>query len=404
MKLKPLALALFLLPPAAALADDTQVLPRGAFLLDVQYSRSRLDKEWGDDRKAHPLLEEIQRYEPGGGLQGVVTARPVVEYDWLITQLHYGVTDSLTAGVVVPVVLRTHVETNLGWREGDYMSQLGRPYSQEDFWQWAESMGQPRPASAWDGNRGTLADIVLALRWQLPRTGLIERLGITAAATLQGALPTGANTDPEELVASGTNGWEVHSYGDLEAHLAVKRPLWTDGTGLERVAVGVDLFYAFLRPRSFVTPRGTRNPLLLNYQPYVGDSYVIDGGDWLGATLSVDVSLIKGPTYATFASGGSLARAEQFPALVALNASYTFVSTGQSVWRSDSPLWSWEREKHWRPGDKNVFRANLLVSLLRLGLPLQLYGAVRAQEILPGRNTRPALVLGGGVRLLGKFW
>lgn len=402
--MKRLLLLTLLVASSGALADDTQVLPKGAFILDVQYSRSRLDKEWGDDRKAHPLLEDIVRYEPGGGQQGVLTAHPVVDFDWLIAQLSYGITDHLTASAIVPIVLRTHVAANLGWREGDYMSALGRPYSQEDFWQWAESMGQPRPSDTWDGNRGVLADMVLALRWQFERAGLLERLGLTVAVAVQGALPTGTNADPEELIAVGTNSWDIHSYGDLEGHLALKKTLWTDGYGLERLSVGADLFYAWLRPRTLTTPRGTKNPLLLNFQPYVGDTYVIDGGDWLGATLTVDAALITGPTYATFVSGGSLEAAQMLPALFAFTVSYSYVATAQTVWQSDSALWSWEREKHWRPGDKQIFRANATVSLLRLGLPLQLYGTWRSQEVIPGRNSRPGGVVGGGVRVLAKFW
>lgn len=396
-------LALALLFPAAALADDTQVLPRGVFLLDVQFSRSRLDKQWGPDRSARPLLEESVRHEPGGGLQGTLTALPVAEYDWLITQLLYGATDRLTVGAIVPVVLGTRIETNLGWREGDYMSHLGRPYSQEDFWQWAESMGQPRPAERWEGNRGALADIVLAARWQFESRGLMERLGLVTAATLSIALPTGKNADPEELVAAGTNGWEIHTYGDVELHLSAKRALWTDGAGLDRLAVGTDLFYAWLRPRVFVAPEGTKNPLLLNFRPYVGETYVLDGGDWLAATLSLDAALLAGPTFASIVSGGSLERAHGLPPLLAVSASYSYVATGQSDWRSESALWDWEREKLWQPGEKHLFRASVVASLLRLGLPLQLYGTWRGQEVIPGRSTRPSQVLGGGARVLAKF-
>ncbi|MFL5319251.1 MAG: hypothetical protein ACJ790_06305 [Myxococcaceae bacterium] len=387
-----------------ALADETQVLPRGVFLMDVQYSHSRLDKEWNNDRQARPLIADIVRYEPGGGVQGIISAHPVVQFDWLIPQLFYGLTDTLTVGVVVPVVMKTTIDTNLSWTPGDYQSQLGRPYSQEDFWQWAESMGQPRPADRWEGNRWTLADIVLATRWQLPKWELLENHGITAAATFSVALPTGKNADPEQLVAAGTNGWDVHSFGDAEVHLAAKKSLWVDGNGLERLAVGADVFYAFLRPRTFQTPHGTKNPLLLAYQPYVGDTYTIDGGDWLAGTLVLDAALFAGPTRASRVSGGSLEKAETLPAMISASLSYSYIATAQTYWHSDSALWDYEREKHWGPGDKNVFRANLTLSLLRVGVPLQFYGAWRSQEIIPGRNTRPSSVIGAGVRMLGKFW
>lgn len=399
---KAAALALFI--SAAALADDTQVLPKGVFLLDVQYQRSSLDKEWDNNREAKPLIADNLRYEPGGGVQGLLTAHPVVNFDFVIPQLLYGLTERLTVGAIVPIVARTHIETNLGWTPGDYMSQLGRPYSEEDFWQWAESMGQPRPPDSWDGNQGALADIVLAARWQLPESEFFKTHHLTTAVSFSVALPTGRNADPELLVAAGTNGWELHAYGDADAHFAAKKSLWIDGDGLERAAIGADVFYAFLRPRTFTTPKGTKNPLLLNYAPYVGDSYVIDGGDWLAGTLSVDLALVAGPTWATRVSGGSLEKAKELPALLSLNASYTYVATMQTDWRSESPLWDYEREKHWGPGDKNIFRAMVTVSLLRVGLPLQLYALGRTQELIPGRNTRPSSVIGGGARMLMKFW
>ncbi len=388
---------------AAAFADETQVLPRGVASLDVQYGRSRLDKRWGDDRAPLPLIDGMVRHEPGGGLQGTVTARPSVELDWLIAQLLYGVTDQLTAGIVVPVVLRSRVETQLGWTEGDYMGHLGRAYSEDDFWQWAESMGQVRPADVWEGNRGALADMLLAARWRFARQGWLERLGLNAAASVLVALPTGRNADPEELVAVGTNGWEIHSYGDVEVHLAAQRALLVDGRGLERLSIGTDLFFAWLRPRLFQTPRGERHPLLLTQQPYVGDTYVIDGGDWLAATILVDAALMAGPTWATRVSGGSLEKARALPPLLALGASYTYLATAQSDWRSDSALCDYERERHWRPGEKNIFRMQLTASLLRLGLPLQLYATWRTQELLAGRNTRPANFLGAGARLLATW-
>lgn len=401
---RPALAALAALLALAARADETQVLPQGVFVLDLQYAHSRLDKEWGDDRRAHALIDDMPRYEPGGGLQGTVTARPVVTFDWAILQLFYGVTDQLSVGGILPVVIRTRVETNLGWRTGDYSNQLGRSYSEDDFWQWAASMGQPRPPAQWQGNEGAFADAVLAARWRFADRGLLHRLGVTAAVSATVALPTGRNGDPEELIAVGTGGWEIHTVGDAELHLSAKKTLLELAPGVDRLAIGADVYGAWLRPRTYQTPRGIRNPLLLDYQPYVGDTYVVDGGDWLAGTLSVDAALLAGPTRASRVSGYDLAVARELPPLLALTASYTYLATGQTTFKSDSALWSYDREKHWRPGDKNIFRATATVSLLRLGLPLQLYGLWRSQEILPGRNTRPSSVVGGGIRLFAKFW
>src|SRR5690606_17509527 len=135
--------------------------------------------------------------------------------------------------------------------------------------------------------RGVMADMVLAARYKLPQLAFMARAGIESAAALQVALPTGRPPDPEELVTGGTSAWELHAYGDVEAHLALSRAFWRDDAlGAERVILGADLFYAILRPREFETARGIRNPLLLTHQPYVGDTYVIDPGNWFGGTLS----------------------------------------------------------------------------------------------------------------------
>jgi hypothetical protein len=387
-----------------ARADETQVLPRGTFLLDMQYLHSHLDKRWGGNHQALPLIDPVKMYDPGNGYQGTVTAQPLVSYDWLVPQIFYGLTDQLTVGAVVPIVLRTHITTNLGWASGDYINQLGRPYSETDFWQWAASMGQPSPPSNWYGNRWTLGDILLAARWQVARNHWMEQFGLTAAASLTVTLPTGQNADPEQLVAAGTNAWEVNAYGDVEPHIAINKTLYRDQGGFERVSMGIDVLYAWFRPRTFTTPRGTVNPLLLQYQPYVGDTYVIKGGDWFGTTLVADVALLLGPTFATAVSSGSLERAEELPALIALTGSYTYIRTAQTWWRSNSPLWDYQREQEWQPGEKNIVSATLTISLLRLGLPFQIYGVWRSQEIFPGVYTRAAGSVGGGIRVLGKFW
>ena len=75
--------------------------------------------------------------------------KPQAQLDILMIQALYGITDRLTAAVYVPIVLRSRVVTNLSWEPGDYQSQLGRSYSEEDFWGWASSLGQPRVPAVW---------------------------------------------------------------------------------------------------------------------------------------------------------------------------------------------------------------------------------------------------------------
>lgn len=392
-----------LLAATPALAMETQVLPKGTWMLDVSYMRSTLDKQWDGERRAASLIADIPRYEPGGGLQGILRARPDATFHILLMQLMYGITDKLSVAVYVPLVLNTSIVTNLSWEPGDYQSQLGRAYSEDDFWAWAASMGQPRVPNSWTGNAGTLSDIILGARYLLPQFEWMKKSGFRWSGTLQVALPTGTNMDPEEAVSVGTNLWELNAAGTIEAHLSADQPFLEDD-GVSRGNVGADVFYSAFLPRKYESGKGTINPLLNNIAPYVGDNYWIDGGDWFGATLSADVVPIIGPTRSSIVSGHSLEKARTLPPLLTLSLAYTHIRTMQSYWRSDSALWSWDREKMWQPGEKNLVKATVTVSLLRVGLPLQLYASYRTQDLIPGRYTRPANVLTAGVRALVKFW
>ena len=155
--------------------------------------------------------------------------------------------------------------------------------------------------------------------------------------------------------------------------------------------------------RIFTTPTGSKNPLILDYAPYVGDTYQIDPGDWLSVAVSLDWAIWDGPTPATWISRRAKST-DGWPPMLAITVGYQYLATGQTVWKSDSALWSWEREKRWLPGDKNIFKVTATLTLLRVGLPLQLYAGLRSQEVLPGRNTRAAGSFNCGLRTILKFW
>ena len=246
--------------------------------------------------------------------------------------------------------------------------------------------------------------MILGLRAAVPDFWWLRKAGLRIAGTLQVALPTGKPPDPEEVVAAGTTNFDLHAYGDLELHAAWDRPIFVDAYGVARLGVGGDFFYSWFRPKTLVTATGIRNPLLLTYAPYVGSSYTIDPGDWFGATVSLEGAPILGPTFATLVSAHSLDTARGLPPLLTLNVGYTYIATGQSRWYSDSPLWDYDREKNWQPGDKNVFRFGATVSLLRLGVPVQLYAQYRAQDLLHGRYTRASDVTTAGAQVIFKFW
>ncbi|MSQ82357.1 MAG: hypothetical protein EXR77_05490 [Myxococcales bacterium] len=394
-------LLLATLAAQTAYAGNTSTLPAGAFILDQSWLEADTTVQWSSTRKPLTLLPGIDRYEPGGGLQGTITASPFVRYRFLVSQLFLGLTDKLTLAVGVPLVTSTTIAPNFGWKPGDYQSNLGRKYSEDDFWQWAKSMGQPKPA-AFDGNHYTLADIVVGLRWRLPDSSALEAAGVQAAVAAQVAIPTGVTQDPEQLVSAGTTLWELNNYGDAELHLALDRPFKVDG--VQRLSFGIDAWYSWFRERTYVTPRGTHSPLLLTYAPYVGETYRVDPGDFVAVTAMVEVAPLLGPTWATFASGYSLEKANNFPPLLNLTFGHSYISVGQSRYYSQSAVWSWDREKLWLPGDKNTVRLGADISLLRMGLPLQFYTQYRNQEWVAGRNTRASNIFVAGVRLIMKFW
>lgn len=386
--------------PAAVQAGNTATVPKNVFILDTSWLDATTSVGWDDARRPQPLLQGIDRYEPGGGLQGTITAKPVANFRVLVPQILYGLTDDLTLALAAPVVTSRLIDPHLGWTPGDYQPSLGRPYSQDDFWQWAKSMGQKKPgifrASA------ESADMVLALRWRLPQPELLKRAGVKAAVAMQGALPTGHAQDPEELVAAGTTVWDLHNYGDLEAHLGFDRPF--EWGGVTRLNFGLDFYYSWLRPREMVSPTGIKNPLLLTFSPYIGKTWTLDPGDFLGVTAMVEVVPIVGPTWASFISGRKIERARAFPPLLMVSAGHTYVGVGQTHFESESKIWSWDREKLWKPGDKNTVKLGAELSLLRLGLPLQIYTSYRNQEWVPGRNTRAANITMVGARLMLRFW
>jgi hypothetical protein len=390
------------LVPARAQAGFTQTLPAGAFLLDESISFSFLSSAWGNDGTLGPLIAPVERYEPGGGMQGILTPDVDVRFCVLINQLQYGILDNLTFGVGVPVVLSTDIDVNFGWQPGDYQPTLGRPYGESDFWDWAASMGQPRPGN-WRGNRGVLSDVVLGVRYRFSdHLPWFKRAGVGLAVMFMGNIPTARQADPEEVVSAGTTMWDLHSQGELGVHLAMDKSFLDSLDG--RLILGLDLFYEALLPQEFSTPRGVNHPLLLNYQPYVGDTYRLDPGDFAGASFLVETVPLRGPVLSAWMAGGDSRKAESLPPILTVGLQYKHTRLAQSDWTSDSAMWDWEREKLWRPGYKNTLFAKATLSLFRLGVPVQLYAVYRNQTLLPGKNCRAANVFMGGVQLPAKLW
>jgi len=384
-----------------ARAQFTETLPKHTWMLEVSHNHSWLTNAYDNSGRKVELLDRMERYDPGGGLQGIIIPKAMAEYDITVIQLRYGILDYLTAVVGIPIVARTKVVPDLQWTEGDYQWPLGRAYSAEDFWQWAASMGQPKPGR-WVGNEGVLSDIVLALRYRfsdhLPQ---LKKVGVGIALTAYYALPTGVKKDPELVTSSGATSWELHFQGDLGFHLGVDKTFLSID---KRITLGFEVFYQAMLPHKFDTPRGTINPLLLNYDPYVGDTYRIDPGDFIGASVAASFVVWKGRAKATWLTKGSAEKAASLPPMLTLSFQYTFTYLGQSDWTSKSDLWDWSNEKTWRPGYKNTLSVQILLSLLRVGVPAQVFLRYRTLSLIPGKNCRAADVLTGGLRVPLKFW
>ncbi len=399
-RLAAILLVLGLASPGAE-AGFTETLGEGTFLLDEAFTMAWIDSIWDNAGRSAPIIEPMERYEPGGGKQGVLHANPAAQYLILVNQLQYGLLDDLAIAVGIPVVLRTRVDPNLSWEPGDYQRQLGRPYSEQDFWEWAASMGQEKPTT-WIGNQGVLSDMIVGARFRFSdRIAGMRALGLAGALTVSGVIPTGRFADPEEIVAVGTTMWELHFQGDLAFHLGLEKRF----EELEdRLKIGLDAYYEVFFTRTLTAADGDEHPLLLTQSPYVGQTYDVKPGDFSGFAVEIEGVPYIGPAWGTWLTDGSAARAEAFPPVLSLGVRYTFQHLQQSDWRSDFPRWDWEREKYWRPGYKNILDFRVSVSLLRFGAPLLLYANYRTLALIPGKNCRAAQVLSLGLRVPLKFW
>ncbi len=387
---------------APAEAGYTETAPEGTMLVDVGYIHSWMMGAYDNDGQFGALVDEIWRYEPGGGLQGVLIPDVEANYSLVMVQAMLVILDNLSFGLGVPIVANTSVRADFEWTSGDYQWSLGRPYSDEDFWQWAGSMGQPKPET-WSGNDGTLSQIVLGtrLRWT-DWIDVLPQAGWHSAVMVMMGYPTGSPPDPEQVLAAGTTLWDLQAQGDLAFHLGVDKTFADELD--DRLRLGLDLFYEVFLPQRRTTPRGEIHPLLLNYAPYVGPSYKIDPGDFTGLSIQADVVPYRGPDDATGLTDGDEEAAAALPPVLSVALRYTYTYMLQSDWTSESELWDWDREKRWRPGYKNILTGRLNIGLYRFGVPLGLYAQGRTVSLLPGKNTPAAEVLSVGVQAPVPLW
>lgn len=400
-RLAPFLLAL--LVPAVSSAGFTETVPKNTFIVDESFVLSWVRGAWDDDGQRAALVDELELYEPGGPLQGILTPDPHVRQMVLINQLQYGLTDWLTIALGVPVVLRSEVDPRFGWTPGEYQSRLGRVYSQDDFWDWAAGMGQVKPGT-FDGNHGVLSDLVLGARWRFSdHLPWLSEHGLALSLMLTGVIPTGRAPDPDEVISVGTTLWDLFAQGDLGAHLGLDKTFARELDG--RLALGVDVFYEAFLPRTRRAPTGgTDNKLLLNQAPYVGETYRVKPGDWSGAALQVSTVPWQGPSRGSWLTGGDEQKAARLPPLLTLTIGYRFLHMQQTDWSSHAPHWDWKREEDKRPGWRHTLSARASFSFLRLGAPLQVYVSYANSSWLPGKNAIAPDMLTTGVQVPLKFW
>jgi hypothetical protein len=396
-----LAASLALAPTVGNAAGFTETAPKNTFIIDEAYLYSWVDKMWDNHGRPVALVDDIERYEPGGGQQGVLVVSPKARYQLLVTKIQYGILDNLTLALGIPVVMDTVVEPGLSWEPGDYTHSIGRPYSEEDFWDWAASMGQAKPRR-WKGNQWTVSDLIVGVRFRW--TDYVPALvaaGVDSALTVTGAIPTGRPADPEEIVSQGTTMWDLHTQGDLTFHLGWDKHFpELDG----RLTLGIDLFYEHFFERSRKAATGALHPLLLNQAPFVGTRYRVKPGDFAGFSVEISGAPYMGPAKATWLNGYDLIKARNLPPILSMSLLYSFVGLQQTDWRSNHALWDWEREKYWRPGYKNILEGRVTLSFLRLGAPLQVYASYRTLSLIPGKNARATDILSAGIMIPLKFW
>jgi len=386
-------------------AGFTETVPKGMFILEEAFLHSEVKNAWDDEGNLGPIIKPDQRYEPTTGeLLGTLAPNVEAKFNILVTMIQYGILDSLTAVLAIPVFLSAEVSPNFDWEPGDIIAQYGRRFETiDDFWAYASGYGQPE-VTAWKGNQGALSDIVLGARYRFTDLfSWFREHGLAGALTIYGALPTGNVPDSEEVVAAGTSTWNLHFQGELGFHGSVDYiiPHLDD-----RVTFGLDAFYEMFFRHEYKTPTGTIHKILLIDQHMeAGDTYSVKPGNFAGVSTQFDIVPYKGPALATWLSGRSVQKAKKLPPIFTVTLRYTFTSFAQSDWQSESPLWDWEdKEEIWQPGYKNILTFLGTVSLFRLGIPLQIYGGYRNQNWLPGKNYRAASVATAGIRIPLKFW
>lgn len=392
MTLRRLAAALCLV---AAAAPDTwagyaDTPGKGTFVLDVNYRYAYTKHRLNQERELVNLNDDIVMYDPAGTPLGTISV-PAYHYDKvLLTQAFYGFTDKFAAGVVMPYFLESRTELNLTWKPGAYAADLGRPYSGDDFWQFAGSMGQARPRDFYASNR--LGDIVLGGIYGLKKTRRWQTSLLGFVSTR-----TGTKANPEVLGATGTTGFELQSNGDVGLHVL------GDYFFNPRISAGGEVFYEGFFPRRMQSAAGAVNPLLLYEGRYNGGGYVVIPGDWVGAATGVQFTLLRGTAKPSWITKGNPAMQKTLPPLLTVRPSLKYTRFFGNRYRSSSAHFDRTQNAQNRSADRFTFEFSVATNFLRYGVPLGPYYQYHTQELVRGRNFIPVIDHTVGVQLYAAF-
>ena len=374
----------------AAFAGFADTPGKSTFVLDVNYQYAYTNHNFDDQGKLVNLNDDIVMYDPAGTALGTISV-PAFHYDKvLLTQAFYGFTEKFAAGVVVPYFLDSKTELNLNWTAGAYAGDLGRPYTESDFWQFAGSMGQAKPGDFQAKSR--LGDVVLGGVYGLKKTPRWQTSLLGFVSTRTGTL-----ADPEILGASGTTGFELQTNGDAGLHVL------GDYFFNPRISAGGELFYEAFFPRRLKSAFGKVNPLLSYEGRYNGGGYLVVPSDWVGGSAGVQFVLLRGTQEPSWITRGNPAMQKTLPPLLTVRPALKYTRFFGNRYRSDSPYFDLTQDRRHPGGFRWNFDFVAALNFLRYGVPLGPYYQYHTQEWIAGRNFFPVIDHTFGVQLYAAF-
>ncbi|MBK7973277.1 MAG: hypothetical protein IPK07_08365 [Deltaproteobacteria bacterium] len=374
----------------AARAGIADTPPQGAVIFDSTYGSTATQGRYDGSGNLVDLADPVERYAPTGEFQGNILVPGVNETEVQVNRLAIGVTDWFSVAVVFPFLISQKTDLKLDWEAGDFIPEFNRQMTGDDFWDWAGSLGQPKPPN-WSAY-STPGDVILAVLVNLYRQPWSQ---VTVFAF--GNTFTGAKANPEILGAIGSSGFDFITNGDIGFHLTSDWRL--PDSVVDRFTLSFDLFYEHYLPREFASPVGKYNPLIVNYAPYIGPTYTVTRGDLYGIGSVLRYDVLRGPDEPSWLTRSNPEFQKALPALFAVQASYVHQRGFDTDYDSLSAVWDSDQEEDNKALYKHNFKFTGALSLLRYGVPVDIMGGYQTQTLIAGKNFRPTDGFEVGLRL-----